>query len=221
MNTQIVAVLISEGTKLAGQWLRNRPFHIKTVQKASISSEEPLEQPTEQPQIESPVTKTSGVATGCIPCAMGHFGTCSGLLSESMRFARDDKDGIYSDEVTDRVGKCLDELNTMERVDLTEEKIIGLPEWEKELATQVLVTSRQTRHALESLKDVDDLEQVTANTQITRKDLFRQWVKSRVKNITPEEVKASIKNLTPEDQEKLHMRIMAKLDELGEEDEND
>ena len=47
----------------------------------------------------------SDIATGCVPCAIGHFGTCAGLLNEAMRFAL--KDGLESNEVLDRINKSL------------------------------------------------------------------------------------------------------------------
>jgi hypothetical protein len=114
-------------------------------------------------------------------CAIGHLGTCSGLLNEAMRFAR--KDGVSSEEVIDRVNMCLDELNAMERVDLRPELIINLVPSQKELADTVLVHSRNTRHALENLGDTDHLEKTAGELQRVRQQVGRAWFHERSKEI--------------------------------------
>lgn len=198
MNTQLVAVIISEGFKLIGQLYRNRPVQLK-----------PAPEPTATEQVSTGILekdlgdterKATEIATGCVPCAIGHLGTCSGLLNEAMRFAH--SDGIQSDEVIDRVGTCLDELNAMERVDLRPEMLVGLPSWERELADEVLKASRTTRHALEAYDSVATLEKVAANTQGLRTQTFRGWIKQKMEH------------LTPEDQAKIQERVIKKLDEL-------
>jgi len=140
-----------------------------------------------QPEEIIEAAKASSIEAGCVPCAIGHFGTCSGLLNEAMRFAK--KDGISSDEVIDRVNICLDELNAMERIDLRPELVLNLPLWEKELADKALIASRNTRHGLEGLTDINDLEKVAAITQNTRNEVGRGWFKQRLANMTPEEKK--------------------------------
>lgn len=214
MNTQIVAILIQEGSRMVGQWLRTRPIRIHTISKTPLIEQAPRIVPPVEPVLEEipeeysvKPLETEKVATGCIPCAIGHLGTCAGLLSEADRFAR--SSDIYDDEVTDRVGKCLDELNTMERVDLAEENIVNLPLWEKELAGDVLTTSRAIRHQLESIESFDNLEKTTADAQITRKKLFRSWIKGRMENMTPEE------------QAVVNRRIIEKLNELESKEEQE
>jgi len=199
MNTQIVAVLIAEASKVMGQWFRNRPIRIETIGDA---------QPTTV-AIESPENfseKASGIATGCVVCAIGHLGTCSGLLNEAMRFAREE--GAQSKEVVDRVGMCLDELNTMERVDLRPEMTVNLSEWEKELVNEVLTASRATRHSLEALDSVKTLEAVAATTQSVRTHIWREWIKNRTEH------------LTPEDQANIQKRVITKMAELLESEED-
>lgn len=137
-------------------------------------------------EIAEEVRGTGDVATGCVPCSLSHFGTCSGLLNEAIRFAR--KDGLESNEVLDRINKSLDELNTLERVDLDSEKIYALPPGEKEIAIKALNASRATRHALESLTTVDELEKVTADVQTIRKDIGRDWYRYRLSKIPKEKL---------------------------------
>lgn len=134
---------------------------------------------------EEPGNKATAVPTGCVPCALGHYGTCTGILNEAVRFARND--GLATNEVIDRVGMCLDELNAMERVDLRPEMIIQLPEWERDLANTALSESRAIRHRLEAMQDPDELEEVAGATQVVRQDLYRAWAKRRLKSMSPEE----------------------------------
>jgi len=129
--------------------------------------------------------KATGIATGCIPCSIGHLGTCSGLLNEAMRFAR--KDGVQSDEVIKRVNMCLDELNALERVDLRPEMIHDLPDWEKPMAEKALDLSRSLRHDLEQVPDLSMLEGISAKTQTTRNEIGKSWFKERFTRMTPEQ----------------------------------
>jgi hypothetical protein len=137
---------------------------------------------------ENPVIaseKATAAATGCVPCSIGHLGTCSGLLNEAMRFAR--KDGVQSEEVIGRVNMCLDELNALERVDLRPELIHGLPDWEKTLAEKALSLSRSLRHDLEGLSTLESLEGIAAKTQGTRQEIGKSWFKERISRMSPEQ----------------------------------
>jgi hypothetical protein len=133
-----------------------------------------------------------GVAEGtaCIPCSQDHLSTCSGLLAEALRFAR--KDGVESAEVISRIGLCRDELNAMERVDLRPELTAQLPDWEKDLANDVLNSSRDLRHDMAEILSVDDLEKVAGSAQSVRREIGEGWLKGRIANMSPEE-KAKVK----------------------------
>lgn len=134
----------------------------------------------------TPSTETEG--TACVPCADDHLSTCSGLLSEAMRFAR--KDGIESMEVISRLGLCRDELNAMERVDLRPELTSSLPDWEKEIANLALNGSRELRHDMAEMGSVDDLEKVAAKGTRLRKEVSSRWMKGRLSQTSPEERKS-------------------------------
>lgn len=174
MNKQIIALVFQEGGKLLSELIRNRP------RRATVVESQPPAETSETAE-----NQATSIEQGCVPCAIGHFGTCTGLLNEAMRFAK--KDGIESAEVIDRVNICLDELNAMERVDLRPELITDLPEWEKELANEALVESRATRHGLEGISTVGDLENVAANTQSARQKIGRTWFQRRLKTMSKEE----------------------------------
>jgi len=177
MDRGTLALIIQEGSKVIGEVIRNRVFFFKP-------GEPVIEK--EIPPTQKQVDKGAGVATGCIPCSIGHLGTCSGLLNEAMRFAR--KDGM-SDEVISRVNMCMDELNALERVDLRPEIIHPLPDWEKAIADKTLTLSRTLRHDLEQLATVQGLEGVAAKTQGARQELGNTWFRERLSRMTPEQRK--------------------------------
>lgn len=126
---------------------------------------------------------SEGVA--CIPCSQDHLSTCSGLLAEALRFARND--GVESPEVISRVGLCGDELNALERVDLRPELTSQLPDWERVIANGVLTGSRDLRHDMAEILSVDGLEKVAGRAQALRRDIGEQWLKGRVSNMSPDE----------------------------------
>jgi len=161
-------------------------FQTAQPEKPHEEPPELINEPHESLQEIAEEARGGDVATGCVPCSISHFGTCAGLLSEAMRFAR--KDGLDSNEVLDRINKSLDELNALERVDLDSEKIYYLPPEEKDIAIKSLNASRATRHALESLTTVDDLEKVTADVQTVRKDIGRDWYRYRLSKIPKEKL---------------------------------
>jgi len=196
MNVQLVSVLIAEGGKLVSELIKNRPLRIQTS---------PAPERTPPVELPKPQAKPADAeAVACIPCSINHFSTCTGLLNEAMRFARED--GLTSPEVIDRIGKCTDELNALEREDLTSERIINLSGWEKELAEQALKFSRETRHRLDNLTSVEELEAVTANTQREREAIGRSWFQKRLQNMTPEDKRA------------MQERIMSRINELAGEE---
>lgn len=125
--------------------------------------------------------KATSVKAGCIPCSLGHFGACNGMLSEAMRFAR--KEGLASGEVIDRANICLDELNALERMDMTPAMLQALPTWEKDLALKALNTSREVRHDLEGLQSVEHLEATAAKMETARKELGRAWFQEKFKQL--------------------------------------
>lgn len=130
-------------------------------------------------------TKASSIKAGCLPCSIGHLGACNGMLQEGVRFAQ--SDGINSDVPIDRINTCLDELNTLERKDLTPELIDTLPAWERELALRALEASRGLRHLLESIQTLDDLIHASAKTSMIRKEIGREWFKKKLESMTPQE----------------------------------
>lgn len=185
MRRETIAVIIQEGGKFFSELIKNRPPKLKPAREHKLATELPAE--PHEPQLE-PATiksKATSIEAGCVPCSIGHLGTCVGVTNEAMRFAK--KDGIGSREVIDRVNMCLDELNALERVDLRPEMIASLPDWEKNLANEALSVSRGTRHSLENLSSADELESVAAQLQTVRQDIGRGWFRGRLAHMNPEE----------------------------------
>jgi hypothetical protein len=151
-------------------------------------------------ETESHTYCANGIAVS--NCAMGHFGTCSGILSESIRFSRS-PEGLASPEVIDRVNMCMDELNAMERVDLRPEMTVQLTGWEKDLANKALSESRNLRHMLEGLKSIDELEKASAMTQTTRKEIGREWFQKK------------LSTMSDTDKDEIKRRVMAKIEEMA------
>lgn len=185
MNAQIIAVIVQEGGKFISEILRTRSPKRKAAIESPIMTVEPTELQETLEEATPVVGKASSIESGCVPCSLGHLSICSGIINEAMRFAR--SGGIKSNEVIDRVGHCLQELNSLEREDLTPEKIIDLPPWEKELAVEALETSRATRHLLEGMNTVDDLEKAAAKTQTANTQINRKWFQHRLAEPPKEE----------------------------------
>ncbi len=194
MDKQVVASLFQQGGQLLTEFIRAGFFRrakLEQAQTLTLESQDLAESEKTTATQETTEGKASSIATGCVPCAIGHLGTGSGVINEAVRFAK--KDGLQSREVIDRVNMCLDELNAMERVDLRPEMIVNLTSWEKELANQALVASRSIRHELEGLSSVGELERAAANIQTTRTEIGRRWFQERLSRIPKEEEEILVK----------------------------
>ncbi len=199
MDAGIMAILSGLGGRLVNYGfslltaprrnpVKERIEHLDRLIEA-IPTGELIESPAPPPVIKnqglSPatVTETSAggkaaaeIATACVPCAVGHFSTSSGLLKEAVRFKGE---GIASPEILDRIAAVLEEQNALEREDLSPEKIQRLAGWEKAIAGEALSQSRQLRHRLESIQTIDELEQAAADTRAYYLKLSRQWYRGR------------------------------------------
>ncbi len=188
-----MALALQEGGKLVTEVMkfatRNREQKEIVAARSEVEIIEPAQEEKKAAEEAPAKSKATAIPTGCIPCSLGHVGTCSGLLNEAMRFAR--TDGMASPEVIDRVNICLDELNALERVDLRPEMTVNLQGKEKELATEALVQSKAIRHNLENLKTIDDLEKTAARTQEIRSHIGREWFQNKLSTM-PESQKAAI-----------------------------
>lgn len=106
--------------------------------------------------------------TACTLCSSEHFTQVAGDLAEAMRFARDE--GLTHPEVIKRIEHARQELNEMERYDLSPAEIERLSEPERDLADWALPRSRKLRHMINQTitsRTVSDLEKVAAQAEET------------------------------------------------------
>ena len=148
--------------------------------------------PTTMSETSAEEEAATEIATACVPCAIGHFSTSSGLLKEAVRFKGE---GIASNEIVDRIASSLSEQNALEREDLSPEKILQLPQWERAIAEEALTQSRQLRHKLENIQTIEELEQVSADTKRYYIKLTRQWYKGRFGKLGAEKAEAIVQRI--------------------------
>jgi len=141
---------------------------------APATAPEPPKEPSPGQDETSPSQKAISTGTACLPCSRDHLSVTSSALSEGIRFARDK--GIKNPEVMRRIRIALDELNVMERIDLAPEETAKLKGAEKELADWTLKQSRELRHAITTIRDVETMEQAAARASgITEEFMGRLW----------------------------------------------
>jgi len=165
--------IVGSGVDKVADALGNEGSPLLTTTKQPAKTETSLRGVSEE-------TPTAQIATGCLPCALGHFSTSSGLLNEAVRFKGE---GMTSNNILDRIAGALEEQNALERDDLSPVKIQSLPEWEMPIAEEALSQSRQLRHKLESIQSVDELEKAAADTKRYYIKLNRQWYKGRFSHL--------------------------------------
>jgi len=161
----------------------------RVIQSLPEDNEEIKAAPPSLRSAESPADSSQGenIATACVPCAIGHFAGAARLLNEAVRF-RDD--GLESDQVIDDIAAAIGELNAMERVDLTPERLQRTPGWERSIADEALRESRGLRHRLEAVDSMEEVEKAAADTESFYKKLNRQWYKGRFQRLGREKAEA-------------------------------
>ncbi len=152
-------MLMPQTTSMRPRSILDTSFTYEQAMKESENpSSEPL-RPVVSPQKEKEASGSSmkeSKSTACIPCSKAHISAVSGSLSESIRFARDG--GIKHPEVVDRLGIATDELAAMERIDLAPYKIESLKGEEREFAEWIVGRTRDLRHSLDAISNVEALE---------------------------------------------------------------
>jgi hypothetical protein len=150
---------------------------------------------TESNPLQTTTQETSTAikeGTACIPCSRDHLSVTSSSLAEAVRFAREK--GVRDAEVLRRIRIALDELNAMERIDLAPDETARLRGPEKELADWTLRKSRDLRHTITAIKDVETLEETAAKaSQITEEFMSRLWAIPEEECQTCTEVRESIR----------------------------
>lgn len=91
-------------------------------------------------------------------CSNDHLSTVCGLLGEGLRFAR--RSGLADPECVRRVSMAEDEINMMERIDMSPASVSALPQDKREIVYWALRGSKSVRDQLKTIKTVEDLEKV-------------------------------------------------------------
>lgn len=152
-------------------------------------------------------------------CGIGHFSTSSALLNEAMRFK---KDGLATPQVLDDIAQAIGEQNALERIDLTPAKIDLLPDWEKIMANEALEKSRELRHRLESVQNMDELTQIAVETEEYYKYLNREWSSKRLKDCPTCQINTDAEIEEPEKEVKVKVETpKSKLSEYGRKSSED
>jgi len=176
-----------------------------------VADKAPPEQKMPPTQELEAAPQQEDIATACVPCGVGHFAGAAKLLNEAFRF-RDD--GIESNQVLDDIAGAIGELNAMERVDLTPERLQRTPDWERAIADEALRESRKLRHRLEGISSMEEIEKAAADTESYYKKLNRQWYKGRFSHLGKEKVGAIEKRISPEDKERIKKRAEEIIEEV-------
>ena len=115
---------------------------------------------------------SAGIA--CLPCSVDHFMSFSGFIDEASRMSKP----IDDNETLKRLGLARRELNTMERVDLTDSAIKKMNKKEQRLARYVKKKSAELRHMMtpRNLKGISDLNDLSAKATDIYNDVWaRAW----------------------------------------------
>ena len=168
--------IVGTGVDKVADALGKEDRPLAATKEHPLTKASPQTEPSTQPLPEETPSEEQDIATACVPCAIGHFSGAAKLLNEAIRF-RDE--GIGSNQVLDDIAGAIGELNAMERVDLTPERLQKTPGWERAIADESLRESRELRHRLEGISSMEEIEKAAADTESYYKKLNRQWYKGR------------------------------------------
>lgn len=111
------------------------------------------------------VAESRVTGKGCLPCSRDHFAAVYGALEEALRFARREPEGMAHPEVQDRLAIVEKELNVWERIDMTPDKIQGLPEEERQEVRNWIAEGSRLRQKVAEVTDIDELEKMATKAR--------------------------------------------------------
>jgi hypothetical protein len=184
--------------------------HIQVPEKEMISS---VKGPV---RVSKSVQSLPGtpVATACLSCSRSHLATIAGGLGEAVRFARGDPQGITHPESLSRIQKAEEEINILERIDLSPEALAASPEEERAVAEEYLPRIRQLRQAIGDLSTFPELEKVAGDASILGQEFRLRHLQLKGVDLNPvvalahkvqngelsiEEAKAKLREIIPDD----------------------
>lgn len=214
--TQTMKGGIDKYEELSNQYYQKTTKIVEKAQKEAqrersyVKEEEPVVEYVALPKKDLTSDKIEK-GTACLACSKDHFSTASGALSEALRFAR--KEGMNHPEVQTRIGIATDELNIMERIDLSAEKLIRLEGHEKQIALDALSQSRDLRHNIMAMKTPDDLERAAADAARIRTHFMKSVFTIAMRDGTVDKL---CRNFTGEEKDKCMKTLTSILEEKKE-----
>ncbi len=156
--------------------------NMATAQHSNFATHTPTTEPTGPEIIEGEYTElednhNNDVSKACISCSRSHLSTASGALSEAIRFAR--SGGITDPEAFRRIDMAENEINIMERIDLSPAAIQAAPVVDRQLARNYLPRIRELRQHIGQIKDTDSLEEAAAEAEQLSLDLKRSYIEAQ------------------------------------------
>ena len=155
------------------------------------------------------------VGTACLSCSRSHLSTVSGSLGEAIRFARGDPNGILHPEAQRRILLAEDEMNIMERIDLSADALASSPPEEKRVAEEYLPRIRVLRQEIGDIDSFDKLEKVAGDANILSQEFRLRHLQIKGVDLNPvvelaqkvqrgelsiTEARAQLKKLLPEEE---------------------
>jgi len=129
------------------------------------------------------VVTTREVSTACLSCSRSHLSTVSGALGESLRFAREN--GIGDPEVQRRLMLAEDEINIMERIDLSADALAKAKPEERQVAEEYLPKIRAIRQKLGSITSLKELEDTAAEASVLGQEFRLRHLQLQGVNLNP------------------------------------
>lgn len=191
---------------------------IKEIPIPTVIAEPQSEEPK---QIETTISIEAGdskgerVSTACLSCSRSHLATMAGGLGEAVRFARGDPRGITHPEAIMRIQKAEEEVNIMERIDLSPEALLASPPEERAVAEEYLPRIRKLRQGIGDIGSFDDLEKVAADASLLGQEFRLRHLQLKGVDLNPvvelaqkvqrgelsmADARAQLKDLLPEDE---------------------
>ncbi len=193
--------------------VRTDEIPIPIVDKPA-TGEAPREIETAIP-VEKGDSRGEVVSTACLSCSRSHLSTVGGALGEAIRFARGDPQGITHPEAQRRILLAEDEMNIMERIDLSADALAASPPEERQVAEEYLPRIRVLRQEIGDIDSFEKLEKVAVDSNILSQEFRLRHLQIKGVDLSPvvelaqkvqrgelsmADAKAQLKDLIPEDE---------------------
>lgn len=168
------------------EWMEQKKEQADARDKELDSQAEAKQVEAAEPASEyAGFSQISAAGKACIPCSGDHMSTVAGELAEAIRFAREG--GVTHPEVMFRITDAEDQLNALERIDGAPIKVQKLPADEKALMNEMIASSREMRHMLKDIANVEDLEALAAHAQEQRRKYRMKMFELQMAKLSPEQ----------------------------------